>query len=118
MRASIRATMLLDDGSDIGSYQSLDPRNDSVWVRLLIGPVESDGAESFDINICTPEWLESEAAREPFFPSYCLVVPHVDLVSAVSFVRRTVDSIEGQDWTEISQQISRFSRWEFESYVA
>lgn len=35
----------------------------SLHVRMIVGPSDSPGEESFDVTVCTPEWL-AEACRK------------------------------------------------------
>src|SRR5690348_6440103 len=35
----------------------------SLDIRLLVGPAGSEGEESFDITVCSPEWIASYARR-------------------------------------------------------
>jgi pimeloyl-ACP methyl ester carboxylesterase len=40
-----------------------DPAEFSFLARLIVGPPDSPGEESFDITVCTPEWLAQACNR-------------------------------------------------------
>ena len=34
-----------------------EPASFSFWLRLIVGPKDGPGEESFDLTVCSPEWL-------------------------------------------------------------
>jgi Immunity protein 8 len=50
-----------------------------VSVRAMVGPRGSDGEDSFDINVCSPKWLEEQVERHGFvLGRHYLFVPEYD----------------------------------------
>lgn len=59
MRAVLRGFQLDPDPATLPS----DPAEFFRLAQLLVGPADGPGEESFDVTVCTPEWL-SAACRE------------------------------------------------------
>jgi hypothetical protein len=62
MRAELKRVWLEPDPATLSG----DPAAFALNARLMIGPADGPGEESFDVTICTPEWL-SVAARGGFY---------------------------------------------------
>ena len=118
MRAALRETYSLDDDVEIDSYVPADPTNDGVRVRLMVGPADGPGEESFDVLVCTPAWLgDSVDEHGPQIGRHLLVVGALDLTAAVAFLREHVESLEAPDWHGLAAQLARVGHWEFEDYT-
>jgi hypothetical protein len=67
LAAVVRAVIKSFEGLDRdepGSYVSPDPLDDSFWLRMLVGPPDRPGGESFDVLVCTPAWLRRVVSKE------------------------------------------------------
>ncbi|UJP40598.1 immunity 8 family protein [Cellulomonas palmilytica] len=118
MRAALRETYTLDDGAEIGAYSADDPSSGGAWVRLVVGPADGPGEESFDVFVCTPAWLqESVSDSGPQIGRHLLVVETLDLTAAVAFLRQHVESLEAADWRGLAEQLARIGHWEFEDHT-
>ncbi|MDQ0104497.1 hypothetical protein J2T10_004172 [Paenarthrobacter nicotinovorans] len=103
---------------DVDSYESTDPANDGVFLRMIIGDDQGRGEESFDVIVCTVKWLESQVKIEgPIFSRAYLLMPEVDLPAAMTFLRRAISKIQGATWEAVANEIAKFSIWEFDNYV-
>lgn len=40
-----------------------DPAEFSLLARMIVGPSGTSGEESFDVTVCTPEWLAKACSR-------------------------------------------------------
>ena len=117
MRATVRLIYSAD--IDVETYVPADPTNDGVWIRLLIGPADGPGEESFDVLVCTPLWLRDVVGREgPQVGRHRLVVDPLDLAQATDFLRSQVESVEAPDWRTLAEKLARLGYWEFEDYRA
>lgn len=115
MRAAVRSIYSAD--VDIETYVPDDPENDGVWIRLILGPADGPGEESFDVLVCTPMWLRHVVAREgPQIGRHHLIVDPFDLAEAQDFLRRQVESVEADDWPTLGGILARIGYWEFEEY--
>lgn len=115
MRAAVRSVYSSD--VDVDSYVPEDPERDGVWVRLIVGPADGPGEESFDVLICTPLWLREVVAKEgPQIGRHHLIVDSFDLGEASAFLRRQMESVEANDWPTLGAKLARIGHWEFEDY--
>jgi hypothetical protein len=58
MRAELKSLDLDPDPSTLPD----DPAEFSFLARMIVGPPGTPGEESFDVTVCSPEWL-AEASR-------------------------------------------------------
>lgn len=78
------------------------------------------GEESFDVTVCSPEWL-ADACREA---GGILDARHNVVVTVEEFDEREllrwfdmrVRSVAGDDWDEIGERLGRRGHWEFEDH--
>jgi hypothetical protein len=90
--------------------------------RMYVGPANQPGEESFDITVCTPEWL-AEACRRAggiYNPRHHLVInlESFDKRAPEAWLAQRVQAIQADTWTEVGERISRLGHWEFEDYRA
>jgi len=92
-----------------------DPENFSIVVRAMVGPRGEKGEESFDIDICTPKWLQQYIERERFlFARHRLFVNTFDVLEITRIVTRFIERCSGASWDEVAVKVSRLGHWEFE----
>ncbi len=72
MRATLRSLDLDPDPATL----SADPAEFALLARLYVGPSDGPGEESFDITVCTPEWLSERCRAQGgiYNPRHHLVV--------------------------------------------
>lgn len=115
MRAAIRAIT----SHDVHDLQSWRPSSDdfALNVRLLVGPEDSPGEESFDITVCSVEWVRRRVAIEgQVDPRHHLIVDKFDWPRLHTYLRRRVEACEGDDWLAVATALARLGHWEFEDY--
>jgi hypothetical protein len=112
MRPVIKAFDGIWDEPD--EYVSPDPENDSFTLRMLIGPPDSPGLESFDVLVCTPEWLAGAVREGPQIGRHMLIVERLDLAKVEAFLRQRVEQIRGSTWSEVAEKVARIGYWELE----
>lgn len=116
MRAAIKG-FEGPDGDEPESYVSPDPLDDSFWLRMLVGPQDGPGEESFDVLVCTPAWLARTVAKDGSqIGRHRLVVEMLAVDTAEAFLRRQVARLEAPTWDELAVKIARLGYWEFEDY--
>lgn len=88
-----------------------------VLLQVIVGPADGPGEESFDLIVCTPQWLSRAVRTEgPIVGRHYLIVERWDLPRISAFI---VDAIETEDaptWDKLGERIGRLGRWEFEDY--
>ena len=113
MRAELRELMTVEHGD----LHAVRPANDAfcVSVRALIGPVDAEGEESFDFDVCSPAWLEAELQRQSMLSGrFLLIARDFDAKQIESHVRKRIAQATGPDWPAVANKLARWSRWEFE----
>ena len=115
MRAFIRRFHSPD--GDLPLLSPRDPTNFAILIQMLIGPAIADGEESFDVLVCSPEWIALRAReRGPVAGRHLLVVESFDFNSIAEFLRREVEALDEPSWEDLACKIGRLGRWEFEDY--
>ncbi len=115
MRAVVRSVSLDPDPRDL----TADPGEFLLLARLMVGPSDGPGEESFDVEVCTPDWLARRCAAEGFIEGRHKVVTTVDTFTESglrSFLTRRVENVHGQTWREVADKVARLGHWEFEDY--
>lgn len=117
MRAQLKHLDLVPDPATLPA----DPGSFSFRARMIVGPSDGPGEESFDVTLCTPEWL-ADACRKSggiYDPRHHLVVSFGDFNTRAlrQWLADRVRAIEAETWTEIGEQLGRLGYWEFEDYT-
>lgn len=88
-----------------------------IQVTAEVGPLGGEGAELFQFEVCSPEWLEIRlqsdsivSGRHRFF----MAGFNYDILEA--YVLKRVRQAEGPDWPSVAAKLSRWGYWEFEDY--
>lgn len=117
MQTEIKKIFSLDI-DDLKGYVPDNPDSFSISLRLIIGPRGQIGEESFDIVVCTPQWLFDKYKNTDvvFLLRHTLLVTCFDYKKIITFIENYVHGCNGQTWQEISEKLSRFGQWEFEDY--
>jgi Immunity protein 8 len=86
----------------------------SLPVQMLVGPSEGQGEESFDVLVCSPDWLREQP--NPVVGRHLLIVNGFKWDRIRSFLEQQVAACEGANWSEVANKVGRIGRWEFEDY--
>ncbi|MFL9938468.1 immunity 8 family protein [Paraburkholderia graminis] len=88
------------------------------WIRLFVGPPGVPGADTFDVFVCTPDWLsekvEDDSAAQ--WGRHLLIVKEYDLGAVVRAIEEMIGRISAADWPAVAVKLSRYAAWEFEDY--
>jgi Immunity protein 8 len=89
----------------------------SVLVQLLVGPVGGDGEESFELVVCSPDWLAGQIARVGRIAgAHHLIVNDWAWHEIADLCARRVAALEGPSWRTVAQSLNQFAAWEFDDY--
>jgi hypothetical protein len=104
MRAKLKELYSTD--IDLKSYQPESEHSFGIWVGAMIGPEDSPGSESFDIFVCTPEWLKLTIDKESIIWGFHkLIVPEWNTEQIRSFISRYIERTMGNSWEEIARKL-------------
>lgn len=115
MRAVLRSIHLDPDPRTLPG----DATNFAFLARLCVGPSDGPGEESFDVQVCSPQWLAARCANEGFVDGHHTVVTRLDGYSEQglrSFLTRRVENVRGATWRDVAEKVARLGLWEFEDY--
>jgi hypothetical protein len=115
MRAELKR-LHSPDVDDLRTFVPPDPRLFQVFVQAMIGPDGDDAAESFDLVVCSPEWIRQQAENGPFVGAHHIVVTKLDYNALVATIREFCRRCEGATWQQVAAKLSLLGRWEFDDY--
>jgi hypothetical protein len=107
VRPTIRHISTID-GDDPAVWRPADAGNFSVALRLIIGPADSEGEESFDLVVCSPSWLDKECERDGFvLGRHHLIVRSYDFSLLQGALVKLIERCSGDTWQEVAGKLSR-----------
>lgn len=116
MRAALRTIEYQPEPSTLSG----DPAEFSFLARLIIGPPDAPGEESFDVTVCTPEWLAAASRRVGgIYDARHHVVVNLDDFNQRAlrdWLASRVHEAEAASWPEVGRRLGRLGQWEFEDY--
>ncbi|MBA3874361.1 MAG: immunity 8 family protein [Anaerolineae bacterium] len=109
--------ILSPDISDLSSYFPDDPESFGFSLQLLIGPKDQVGEESFQVTVCTPQWLSQQFPHDQIvIGCHYLIVFEYNLDRLINRISLILQLYSGETWQEVAMKISRIAYWEFEDY--
>ncbi|MEJ1403456.1 MAG: immunity 8 family protein [Candidatus Sedimenticola sp. (ex Thyasira tokunagai)] len=106
------------DVDDLESYRPEVADKFGFLLQAMIGPEGKEGEESFDIEVCTPRWLEETYdVDEIVMGRHHLIVREYNYQRLVKSIQEFLKGCVGEDWGEVAGKVSRLGMWEFEDYV-
>ena len=105
------------DIADLDAYTPPNPTNFAFQLQVMAGPKGAAGEESFDLEVCTPEWLAERLRTDKVvIGRHHLMVTDYDWPPISAFIRTWVGNCEGDTWEQVALKIGRLGHWEFEDY--
>lgn len=102
---------------DLDSFYPEDSKAFGFLLQVMIGPADSNSWESFDIFVCSSQYLENILKTKYIvLPRYYLFVYEYDLIKIKKFIEGYVTRQYGENWDELARGLSQLGKWEFESY--
>ena len=101
------------EGATPAEWRSLN----HVLVQLFVGPQDGMGAESFTLVACTPAFIEEMVKENGVVDGrHHLVMASIDRELIEWYLRRRIESLVADDWSELAVKIGRLGLWEYEDY--
>jgi hypothetical protein len=105
------------DVHDLATYVPDDPENFGILVQVMAGPAGGEGEESFDMVVCTPDWLRNQLGPTDIkMGRHYLLVKQYDFAALARFVKNFAAECSGATWHEAALRLARLGKWEFEDY--
>jgi len=106
------------DVFDLKNFQPENTEKFAFLLQAMVGPEGKDCEESFDIEVCTPKWLEDTCGTDDvIIGCHYLIVRSYNYQKIVSAIKEFLKRCSGEDWNDVARKVSRLGRWEFEDYV-
>jgi len=119
IRAKIKAIVCSDmpDG-DFSAFRPDDPKSFSCGLQLLVGPYHEAGAESFQLTLCTPQWLiDNHPEDNVIVGKNLLIVLEYNYPRIVQWLNRYIERCAGETWQDVAKRVSYIGTWEFDDYI-
>lgn len=85
--------------------------------NLFVGPTDSEGMESFQLTVCSPDWLADLCRSQGYVVGrHHLIVDHFDLEAITNIITKLVTRCADETWPRVAEKLSRIAYWEFEDY--
>lgn len=116
MRAELKSLSSVD--VDLRTYAPSDD-DFCVGVTAEIGALGEEGADLFEFQVCSPEWLQTELHSTAVVSGrHRLFMGRFSYDALEAYVLKRVRQAEGPDWPSVAEKLSRWGYWEFEDYQA
>jgi len=117
MNIELKQLRSLELEGSLINYWPEDPLNFGCWGRAMVGPSEQNGAESFDILVCTPIWLQNELIINKILSGKgTIIVSEYNYDELITYLKMQIASCDYKDWSEAALKLSRIDFWEYENY--
>lgn len=105
------------DVFDLRAFRPPDPERFAFLLQVMVGPRGGEGEESFDVEVCTPQWLMDNPSQSSVLLGWPrLIVYRYDIDEIEKVIRRFCSSCRAETWREVALQVGRLGRWEFDDY--
>lgn len=105
------------DVEDLENYVPSVIDNFGFLLQIEVGPKGSQSADTFDVMVCTPQWLKQRyKPTDILHPSNYLILFEYDYKRLVNFITKYCTRCSGETWEEIARQLSRLGHWEFTDF--
>ena len=89
--------------------------NFAVWLCVEVGPSGEEGCEIFQVQVCTPTYIEELVEKErKTWVIDTLIVARFDREIIEEILRETVRRCGGDSWEAVSGNLRKFMRSEYE----
>lgn len=106
--------------SDIDDLEKYRPEKDDyfcVSIQVMYGVENGEGAESFQVGVCSPAWFEQELQGADIIDGrHYLIVNKFNYQEIRDFFVSFGNSCTGETWDEVAEKLSQIGYWEFEDY--
>ncbi len=86
-------------------------------VRIVAGPDDGPGEESFDVMVCSVAWIADRVDRLGIIDGrHHVLVDSFNWASLSRYLSRRVSECQGDTWSEVAERLGRLGFWEFEDY--
>ncbi len=107
-----------------GDYPGIDVRDITVNeisfcipLEFIVGEADKEGGDLFQIEVCSPEWIEKELEMIHILSNrHLVIVKKWNFLTVIDFIETYLESCTAENWNDVTLKISRMAQWEFEDY--
>lgn len=101
----------------LDEYTPVDAADFEFQLRLLVGPSDSEGEESFDLTVCSLARLAASCEADGFvLGRHHLILSRFSSSAIKRILVKAVERLSGESWPKVAKKVSRIGYWEFEDY--
>ena len=117
MKAILKEIYSLEIDIELSKYIPEEMDFFEIVIRLMIGPKNEDGADSFDITVCSAKWISEKCQYgNQVWGKSLLIVDKYDYIEILNSIESKINTLSEESWSKLAIELSRFFEWEFESY--
>lgn len=116
MRAEIKDFYSIDTDKTLELFKPDIPDNFGMLIFLEIGIAGKEGADDFQVMLCTPKWLIDNMKQEEIVLGLHYMIVFEYNYEKIHKKLIELFCIEGKDWDEIANKLSYIGQWEFQNY--
>lgn len=100
---------------DLEGFSPEDPDDFSFLLQVIVGPSDSEGAESLQFIVCTPQSLVVRTESDGvIFGRPLVIVDSPDIPRLLNAVKARIEGLEAPDWVKLTNRLARLGFYEFE----
>jgi len=116
MKSEIKNIFSPDIQESLELYKPEKDDNFGLLLEIDIGIENEEGADIFNIVLCTPKWVEEFYEKNDMLLGlYHIFVFEYNYEKLYKKLKELM-CIEGKDWDEIATKLSYIGHWEFQDY--
>jgi hypothetical protein len=118
IRAELTRILCSDvPNGDFSEFHPDDPACFSCALQLLVGIHNQGGAESFQLTLCSPQWLAQNHAQEDvIIGKNLLIILDFNYPRIVAWLNHYIERCTGETWLDLVKPLTRIAHWEFDDY--
>lgn len=117
MKAVLKEMYSLEINESLENYIPEEIDNFELIVCIAIGEVSGDGADIFEITVCSSKWLQGQCTYGgAIWGRGLLIMSEYNYSILLNKIQKIIDHLSGDNWHDLARQMSQYARWEFENY--
>jgi hypothetical protein len=95
MRAALKY-LQSPDIDDLATFCPKEPSKFCFLLQMMVGPAAEEGAESFDVTVCTPQWLIEHCPTDVILEGrHYLFVMEYDFAQIQNYLQQRIEACVG-----------------------
>ena len=105
------------DVYDLANYKPDSESDFGFLLQIIVGIKGVDSEESFDVIVCTPQWLTKHYSKNDIiFGEHHLMVFEYNYDKIKKKIAEYINGLKEDSWEALASKIGRIGKWEFRDY--